>query len=45
MTPVGTELIITLPHLIFWWEEIYRSSGKAWDIAEVRRDKVVKRAL
>jgi len=42
--PVGMELIITLPHLTFWQEEICGSSGKAQDMAEVRREEVAKRA-
>ena len=44
MTPVGTELIITLPHLTFKREEIRGSSGRARDIAEVRREEVAKSA-
>ena len=40
--PVGMELIMTLPHLTFRQEEICGSSGKAWDMAKVRREDVVK---
>ena len=43
-TPVGTELIMTLPHLTFRREEICGSSGKAQDIAEMRREDVAKSA-
>jgi len=43
-TPVGTKLISTLPHLTFRQEEIAGSSGRTWDMADVRRWEVAKSA-
>jgi len=43
-TPVGTELISTLPHLTLRWEDIFGLSGKAQETVVVRRYNVVKRA-
>ena len=44
-TPVGTELISTLPHLTLRQEEMVGSSGRAWPIAEVRMGSALKRVL